>query len=130
MTKFTFVFLMAIIAICLIYCVVMCAVLVHNYCKLNAEYKKVKKELKDIQADICLKNIEATYKKEAVTDEDLKKMVDDGKFDRTYLVRANINPSKKKDIDNRCDYAISAIKTMEEKDVIGNVWLPKTKEDK
>ena len=49
MTKFTFVFLMAIIAICLIYCVVMCAVLVHHYCKLNAEYKKVKKELKSIE---------------------------------------------------------------------------------
>lgn len=86
MTKFTFVFLMAIIAICLIYCVVMCAVLVHNYCKLNTEYKKVKKELKDI---------EATYKKEAVTDEDLKKMVDDGRFDRTYLVRADVIKSQK-----------------------------------
>lgn len=95
MTKFTFVFLMGIIAICLIYCVVMCAVLVHHYCKLNAEYKKVTRELKDVQADICLKNLATTYKKEAVTDEDLKKMVDDGKFDRTYLVRADVLKSQK-----------------------------------
>jgi hypothetical protein len=82
----------------------MCAVLVHNYCKLNAEYKKVTRELKDAQAD----------NKEPITDEDIKKMVDDGKFDRTYLVRADVLKSQK---------------AMEEKDVIGNVWLPKTKGD-
>lgn len=90
MTKFTFVFLMAIIAICLIYCVIMCAVLVHNYCKLNTEYKKVTRELKDIQADV-IKSQKAT--------------------DKEY------------------SNAISAIKTFEEKDIIGNVWFPKTKED-
>lgn len=95
MTKFTFVFLMAIIAICLIYCVVMCAVLVHNYCKLNTEYKKVTRELKGVQADICLKNLATAYKKESITDEDIKKMVDDGKFDRTYLVRADVLKSQK-----------------------------------
>lgn len=90
MTKFTFVFLMAIIAICLIYCVVMCAVLVHNYCKLNTEYKKVTRELKDVQADVL---------------------------------------KSQKAMDKEYSNAISAIKTMEEKDVIGNVWLPKTKGD-
>lgn len=86
MTKFTFVFLMAIIAICLIYCVVMCAVLVHNYCKLNTEYKKVTRELKNVL-------------------------------------------ESQKAIDKEYSNAISAIKTFEEKDAIGNVWFPKTKED-
>lgn len=114
MTKFTFVFLMAIVAICLIYCVVMCAVLVHNYCKLNAEYKKVARELKDIQADICLKNLATTYKKEAITDEDLKKMVDDGKFDRVRWELSRNMLNSQKVIDKDFNNAISAIKTKED----------------
>lgn len=51
MTKFTFVFLMSIIAICLVYCVVMCGVLVHYYCKLNTEYKKLMQEVKSLETD-------------------------------------------------------------------------------
>lgn len=104
MTKFTFVFLMAIIAVCLIYCVVMCAVLVHHYCKLNAEYKRVKSELMDIQNYTELKKLDATtYNKEAITEEDLKKMVDEGRFDRVRweLSRNVLKPQKAIDKENK-----------------------------
>ncbi len=130
MTKFTFVFLMGIIAICLIYCVVMCAVLVHHYCKLNAEYKKVKNELRDIQNYTELKKLDATYKKEpkTITEEDLKKMADEGKFDRVRWELSRNVLNSQKAIDKDFNNAISSIKTKEEKDVIGNVWFPKNKE--
>lgn len=114
MTKFTFVFLMAIIAICLIYCVIMCAVLVHNYCKLNTVYKKVTRELKDIQYYTELKKLDATYKKEAITYEDLKKMVDDGKFDRVRWELSRNMLNSQKVIDKDFNNAISAIKTKED----------------